>query len=129
MARPAHARVGAAFRSAYKAAGLRQTDIAAALGTDQGTVSRWASGTQRIELEYFPMIDELCGHRHGYLLRLAGYVVDDPGDVLTAIANADDLDETGKRLVSMLYSEVRRTITLQSDPNEDHKSSSSSILP
>jgi transcriptional regulator with XRE-family HTH domain len=133
MARPAHARVGAAFRSAYKAAGLRQEDIAAAVGVDQGTISRWASGVQPIPLDYFPKLDDLCSRPHGYLLRLAGYVVDDPGDVLTAIANADDLDETGKRLVSMLYSEVRRparpTITLQSDPNEDTKSSSSSILP
>jgi len=103
MARPAYERVGTAFRTAYEAAGLRQEDIADALGVDQGTVSKWARGLQRIDLDYFPQIDQLCGHRKGYLLRLAGYVEDDPADVRSALASDPTLDEVSRRVLLAAY--------------------------
>jgi transcriptional regulator with XRE-family HTH domain len=74
MARPAYERVGTAFKSAYQRAGLKQDEIAAELGVDQATVSRWARGLQRIDLDYFPRIDKLCSQPTGYVLGLAGYV-------------------------------------------------------
>jgi transcriptional regulator with XRE-family HTH domain len=92
MARPAYERVGNAFRLAYERAGLRQEDVAAALHVDQGTVSRWARGLQKLDLDYFPQIDELCGQPHGYLLRLAGYVDD---------GYPDDIDRTDDDQVAL----------------------------
>lgn len=74
VARPAYERVGRAFRQAYEAADLQQKDIAVALGVDPATVSKWSRGLQRIELEYFPEIDKLCGVPLGTILRRAGYV-------------------------------------------------------
>lgn len=104
MARPAYERVGAAFRKAYEEAGLRQEDIAAALDVDQGTVSKWARGLARIDLDYFPSIDELCHQPRGYLLWLAGYVEwIDPADVQAAIAVDPDLDEDGRTALTLLY--------------------------
>lgn len=123
MARPAYERVGAAFRAAYEAAGLRQEDIASALGVDQGTVSKWARGLQRIDLDYFPRIDDLCGRQRGHLLRLAGYVTDDPGDVLTAIANDPQLGPDNKRVMTNLYNDLKRSAsspsTRENDPSRE----------
>lgn len=103
MARPAYERVGLAFTEAYKAAGLRQSDVAEALGVDPAAVSRWSRGLQRIDLEYFPLIDDLCGKKRGYLLKKAGYVDDGSCDVLTAIDLDPRLDERGRRLMSTQY--------------------------
>lgn len=104
MARPAYERVGTAFRGAYEAAGLRQTDIAEALDVDPATVSKWSRGLQRIDLEYFPEIDRLCGKPKGYVLRLAGYVEDDPaGDVRAAIMADDGLMEQARLMLLDVY--------------------------
>jgi len=104
VARPAYERVGEALKTAYKKAGLRQEDLAAALDVDQGTVSRWSRGVQRIELEYFPRIDELCGRPRGYLLRLAGYVDDlDALDTVQAIRSDPRLDDQGRTTLEHLY--------------------------
>jgi transcriptional regulator with XRE-family HTH domain len=109
MARPAYERVGAAFRQAYEAAGLRQIDVAAALDVDPGTVSKWSRGLQRIDLEYFPSIDRMCGRPLGYVLTRAGYVDPaPPADVPAAIAADQDLDQEGRGALTMLY-EVLKT--------------------
>ena len=103
MARPAYARVGAAFRTAYTEAGLRQEDIATALGVDQGTISKWARGLQRIDLEYFPKIDKLCGQPTGYLLDLAGYVSREPLTVEQAIARDPALSSEHRAFMLRYY--------------------------
>lgn len=103
MAKPAYERVGAAFRTAYKAAGLRQVDIADALGVNQSSVSRWANGLEPIEIEYFPKIDELCGQPLGYLLDLAGYVSRDPLTVEEAIARDPNLTPDNRAFVLRVY--------------------------
>lgn len=112
MARPAYERVGAAFRTAYEAAGLRQHEIAKALGVDQATVSKWSRGVQRIDLEYFPVLDELCGMPKGYVLRMAGFVEDTSGNsVKDAVAADPRLDATGRMVVMETYEhQVRRTV-------------------
>jgi transcriptional regulator with XRE-family HTH domain len=113
MARPAYERVGAAFRTAYEAAGLRQGDVAKALGVDQATVSKWARGVQRIDLEYFPEIDRVCRRPLGWVLTKAGFV--DPGpmvDVASAVAADPALDEDGRNALAMLY-EVLKTRAVQ----------------
>jgi len=109
VARPAYERVGEAVRKALDDAGLRQSDIADALGVDPATVSKWARGLQRIDLEYFPEIDRVCGQRRGYVLELAGFVDPPPsGDVRVAIAADPALDDEGKGALTVLY-EVLRT--------------------
>src|SRR5690606_7530535 len=96
VARPAHERVGRALRDALADAGLRQGDLADALGIDQGTVSRWTRGLQRIDLDYFPAIDKALGRPTGYLLRKAGYVADSV-DTLTSIDLDPRLDDEARR--------------------------------
>lgn len=104
MARPAHERVGKAFRLAMEKAGLRQGDIAEALNVDPATVSRWSRGMQRIDLEVFPLLDELCGQRRGYLLELAGYVEQVKStDVRSAIAADTVLTDKSKGALGLLY--------------------------
>lgn len=101
VARPAYERVGNAFTTAYKQAGLRQEDIADALDIDQATVSRWARGLQRIDLDYFPRLDELLGQPTGYLLRLSGYV---------AASAADATPEQLIRADTRITEDDRRTL-------------------
>ena len=107
MARPAYERVGKAFSLAYKTAGLRQEDVAAALHVDQGNVSRWARGLQKLDLDYFPKIDDLCGQPRGYLLRLAGYV-DDDIDLPAIIATASELHPKQRQTLLDVYVSLRK---------------------
>jgi transcriptional regulator with XRE-family HTH domain len=102
VARPAYERVGTAFRTAYQGAGLRQEDIAAELGVDQGTVSKWARGLQRIDLDYFPRIDALCRQPTGHVLRLAGYVDFTP-DVVAALTADTRLPDIPKQMLIDAY--------------------------
>ena len=114
VARPAYERVGVAFRQAYEGAGLRQSDIAAALAVDPATISKWSRGLQRIDLEYFPEIDRVCGRPLGYVLTRAGYVDPaPPADVPAAIAADPDLDKEGRGALTMLY-EVLKTRAVRS---------------
>lgn len=119
MARPAYERVGAAFRGAYEAAGLRQTDIAEALGVDPATVSKWSRGLQRIDLEYFPEIDRLCGKPKGYVLRLAGYIEDDPAiGVRSAIMADHGLTEQAKLTLLDVYESFQKRAAAQAGSSE-----------
>jgi len=103
MARPAYERVGNAFRRAYEFAGLRQTDVADALGVDPATISKWSRGLQRIDLDYFPEIDKLCGQPRGWLLKQAGYVEDAELSVEQAIRSDPRLDDQGRTTLLHLY--------------------------
>lgn len=107
MARPAYERVGNAFKTAYKKAGLKQEDVAAALNVDQGTVSRWGRGLQKIDLDYFPKIDDLCHQSRGYLLRLAGYV-DDDLDLPAIIATTSELQPRQRQTLLDVYVSLRK---------------------
>lgn len=106
MATPVGARLGAALRATYEDAGVSQEQLADGLGVDQTTISGWARGMRRVPLDALEEIERICRVRKGTILGKAGYV--DPGvDVLAAIAAASDLDETGKRIMTNLYGELR----------------------
>lgn len=101
--RPEDTRLSDAFRVAYEAAGVPQTQIAAALpGIDQPTVSKWARGERPPPLWTLPIIDGLCRKPAGHILRLAGFVSDDIS-IETAIEADPRLDESGRELVGMAY--------------------------
>lgn len=109
MARPAYERVGTAFKTAYQRAGLKQEEIAAALGVDQATVSRWARGLQRIDLDYFPEIDRLCEQATGYMLTLAGYVERGHRCSVEQTVKADDvLNADERRVILGIYRLARK---------------------
>jgi len=100
--RPEERRLSDAFREAYEAAGVSQTQIAEALGVDQPRVSKWARGESEPALHQLPVIDALCGQPRGHVLRLAGYV-DDGVDVIAAIHQDDRLDKESRDAIILLY--------------------------
>lgn len=111
MASPIGGRLSAALRATYEAAGVSQEQIAAALGVDQPTVSRWARGMRRPPIDVLPDIERLCKVRKGTILRRAGYV-EDNGDVTAAILADERLPETTRQvLVDAYHSALRRSGT------------------
>jgi transcriptional regulator with XRE-family HTH domain len=95
MARPVGGRLSEAFKEAYLAAGLTQLDVEAGLhergftNIDQPLVSKWARGMRQIPLDVLPALDDICGHRKGYILRAAGYVDPFEDDGVEAAIKAD----------------------------------------
>jgi transcriptional regulator with XRE-family HTH domain len=85
MARPIAEEFGRAFRLAYESAGLTQVELAARLQVrgwtkvNQAQVSKWVRGVSVPPLEVLPDVDAACGQPKGYVLRVAGYVDDPPG--------------------------------------------------
>lgn len=55
---------------------LTQAQLADAVNTDQGTVSRWENGNLRPELDDLRAIEDAAGVPHGTILRRAGYVAE-----------------------------------------------------
>jgi transcriptional regulator with XRE-family HTH domain len=100
--RPEESRLSEAFRLAYETAGIPQTQIAEAADVDQPTVSKWARGERPPPVWVLPIIDELCGQRTGYVLRLAD-LVDDGVDTEAAINSDPVLDEDSKSAMVKLY--------------------------
>ena len=66
---------------------LTQDDLADAVGTDQGTVSRWERGNLRPTLDDLRAIEDALGLHHGAIVRRAGYVED-----LTSVKAALEAD-------------------------------------
>jgi transcriptional regulator with XRE-family HTH domain len=64
--------IGQAIRDARGK--LTQEQLAVALKTDQGTVSRWETGKLRPTLEELALIEKATGHARGYVLTKAGYL-------------------------------------------------------
>ena len=128
MATPVGGRLANALRATYEEAGTSQEELARALGVDQTTISGWARGHRRPPLEVLPEIERACGMQRGTILRRAGYVDDGPGALVSAIAGAPDIDETGKRILTSLYWELRRSTspanTRDIDPSDESTSSS-----
>lgn len=56
--------------------GMTQTELASAVGTDQGTVSKWETGGLNPSFDDLPKIEEACGVARGTILRRAGYVAE-----------------------------------------------------
>lgn len=106
MAEPVGGRLSEALRATYRAAGITQEDMAAALGVDQPTVSKWVRGMRRPPLDALPVIERLCDVQKGTILRAAGYVDDDPGDVRLALRADKRLDDTTRRIMLRIYEEA-----------------------
>lgn len=95
-------RLAAAFRNTYEGASLSQVAVAAALGVEQTTVSKWAKGLNRPPLEALEVVERLASVRKGTILRRAGFV-DDVTDVRSAIAADPLLSDKSKSALSLLY--------------------------
>jgi len=80
MARPIAEEFGRAFRDAYQAAGLTQTELADRLQqrgwvkVDQSQISKWVRGVSVPPLDVLPAVDDACDMPRGYVLEIAGYV-------------------------------------------------------
>jgi len=108
MARPIGGRLSEAFRATYEAADVSQEDIAAALGVDQPTVSKWARGMRRVPLEALPVSEKLCGVPRGTILRRAGFVDDIGLQTIEDVINADPvLSDADKKHLLSYYQFVR----------------------
>lgn len=68
---------------------MTQDQLAKAVQTDQGTVSKWETGRIWPELDDLPKIERACGVPVGTILRRAGYV-----DELTSLDDWLDADST-----------------------------------
>lgn len=101
MAEPGD-RLAAALRHTYENAKLTQAAIAAALGVEQTTVSKWAKGQNQPPLEALPVIEQLAGVTVGTNLRRAG-LVEDLTDVRSAIAADPVLTDKSKGALGLLY--------------------------
>lgn len=102
MAEPVGGRLSEAFRQTYEAARVSQLDIAAALGVDQPTVSKWARGMRRPPLDALPVTEDVCGVRKGTILRRAGYV-EDGCNFRDAVLADPDLSEDDRRTLLGFY--------------------------
>jgi transcriptional regulator with XRE-family HTH domain len=69
--------LGEAIKRAVKESSIgTQEVLAAEMGVDQTTVSKWIRGGVRLTVERVREIEETCGTRRGDILRWAGYVDD-----------------------------------------------------
>jgi len=64
--------------------GFERKQIAAHIGVEPPTLSRYVNGKAGVQVEHLPLIDSLLGERLGYVLRLAGFV-DPETDTRTAL--------------------------------------------
>lgn len=106
---PAAPDLTAAFAEAVRQLerlGVQRKDLAARLGVEPSTVSRYVTGKLSVPLELLPAIDVMCGKRKGYVLRLAGFV-DDEMSTEEAISSDPALTETGRATVASYYRFVR----------------------
>lgn len=69
--------VGEAIRRAYRLAGVRQEDLAGAVGVSQSTISDWINGRSEPSASQLVMLDRACGQPPGYIMRDAGLLPDD----------------------------------------------------
>lgn len=67
---------------------MGQVALADAIGTDQGTVSKWENGKQRPSFEDVSAIEDACGRRRGWIYIHAGLVED-----VTSIEDAIAVDK------------------------------------
>jgi transcriptional regulator with XRE-family HTH domain len=87
--------------------GMDTRDIADHFEVSSPTISRWETGARLPALDLLPSFDKLVGRPRGYVLRLAGYVVDEL-DVRAAILTAPDLDEQARKVLADTYEALRR---------------------
>jgi transcriptional regulator with XRE-family HTH domain len=71
------------------------------------TVIRWENGKRAPELRQLPLLDEMCGQPRGYVLRVAGYVVDDI-DIEAALGSDPAIpDPDDRAMIVRFYRHMR----------------------
>lgn len=96
--------LGEAIKVAYGR--TTQDDIAKRIGTTQPTVSKWVRGETDPNFDQVAAIEDACDRPRGFILRLAGYVVD-PVGVLDAIDNDAEISEESRAMLRHLYEGAR----------------------
>lgn len=69
-------RLGEGLRAARAIAGINQRELARLLAVPANYVSRWETGTRRLEIDTIEQIERAMGLQSGTVFRLAGYVSD-----------------------------------------------------
>jgi transcriptional regulator with XRE-family HTH domain/tetratricopeptide (TPR) repeat protein len=64
--------LGTVIRRTYREAGVRQEDLAAAVGVSQSTISDWVNGRSEPSVSQIVALDRACGQPNGYIMRQAG---------------------------------------------------------
>lgn len=85
---------------------MKQEELAALVGSDQPTISKWERDLQRPSLEHLRAVEEATGRPRGFVLLQAG-CVDDVTTVEEAIAVATDLDDAARRALLGTYQSIR----------------------
>ena len=101
------ARFGTLLAGALKRRGLRQDDLAAALGTTQSSVSGWINGRYEPAAAIVFAIERALDLEPGHLSRPLGYLPVDHGtrpvSVEVAIVEDDLLDDDQKAVLKSMY--------------------------
>lgn len=117
--------LGEAIRHAYRAAKLKQSDLALALGVHQTMVSQWVVGRVEPSLEQVRSIERICRVEPGTILCRAGLVsaeaaLDHVKRVLDARQVVPDLRRDDVRQIwhSALPEDTRRQLVAELQGDE-----------
>lgn len=100
-------KIGRSIEHFRKAAGLTQSDLAAAVGMDQGNLSRLINGRQDVPLERLHKIAEALG------IRLS--------DLIAYAERGDEVEARWRKLYSMLSPDDREAALRLLEPRTPHQ--------
>jgi transcriptional regulator with XRE-family HTH domain len=89
---PVAMRLGEGLRAARTIAGVNQRELARRLEVPPNYISRWETGTRRLELETIERAERVMDLQPGTVFRSAGYVKDDD-------LNLGSLDPAAQRAI------------------------------
>lgn len=95
-------------------AGSDQSTLAAAVGVDQSTISRWIRGETQPSFEKLMRLEVAAGRPRGYVLRLAG-MIEDGADVRQALLTDADLSPEVKEVLVAAYEAALRFNSVRVD--------------
>lgn len=117
MARPSYEHIGRAIADVRNQAKITQTHLAERLradgwtAVDQSRLSKWERGVEAPnEIDYYPAIERICGATRGTILRRAGYVAENEGeiDIPAAIMADERLSEITRHVLADAYASALR---------------------
>jgi transcriptional regulator with XRE-family HTH domain len=101
-------------------AGLDQRALAAGVGVDQSTISRWIRGETQPSFEKLMRLEVAAGRARGYVLRLAGMI-----DVEVNARHALDQDEAlSDEARAILVAAYEVAVAVRSQMDHIHRSDS-----
>lgn len=104
--------VGTAIAKARKAAGWSQSQLGAAVGREQATVSDWENGTSSVPIPMVVAIAEVLGLGPGALFIAAG-LVPEAEDVLDRVRRDMSITEDRRELIIEIYEKGRERALAQ----------------